>query len=247
MGLFDFIGKKKSDAPSKLSPRELGRLERLVSNKLSQNFDRQEAIEELGKIGTSASVAALLKRFGWHLDPSITDQEEKENCVRGIVAAGEEALEPIRNYCKRAESLSWPLKALGAIVSDERYVEELLGILDQWDIEYVRNPEPKIQIISELEKFPSDEVRVAVEPFLGDMSEPVRFRAANTVFAIDNPASVPALVAALEAEESLRIKNRIARGLEEAGWALPEELRATCAAALPEGFKLEAERVRPAR
>ena len=244
MGLFDFLGKKKSDTAPRPSPRELGRLERLVSNKLSQNFDRQEAIEELGKVATAASAGALLKRFDWALDPSITDQDEKENCVRGIVAAGEAALEPIRNYCKRAESLSWPLKALGAIVSDERYVEELLAILDQWDTEYVRNPEPKIQIIAELEKFPSDDVRVAVEPFLGDMSEPVRFRAANTVFALGDEASVPALVAALEGEESLRIKNRIARGLEEAGWSVPDELRPVCEKALPEGFRLEAGRIR---
>jgi hypothetical protein len=243
MGLFDFLGKKKSEAP-RPSLRELGRLERLVSNKLSQNFDRQEAIEELGKIGTGASAAVLLKRFDWALDPSITDQEEKENCVRGIVAAGEDALEPIRNYCKRAESLSWPLKALGSIVSDERYVEELLAILDQWDTEYVRNPEPKIRIIAELEKFPSDDVRVAVEPFLGDMSEPVRFQAANTVFALGDEASVPAVVAALEAEESLRIKNRIARGLEEAGWTVPDDLRSVCEKALPDGFRLDSGRVR---
>lgn len=243
MGLFDFIGKKKGDAP-KASAREVGRLERLVANKLSQNFDRQEAIEELSRIGTAASAAALLKRFDWHLDPSITDQEEKENCVKGIVAAGEDALEPIRNYAKRAESLRWPLKALQAIVSEERYVEELLAILDQWDTEYVRNPEPKIQVIAELEKFPSEEARIAVEPFLGDMSEPVRFTATNTIFAHGNEASVGALVAALETEESLRIKNRIARGLAEAGWVIPEELRAVCAKALPDGFQLEDGRVR---
>ena len=244
MGLFDFLGKKKSDAPHKVSPRELMRLERLVSNKLSQNFDRQEAIEELGRLGTSASAAALLKRFDWTLDPSITDQEEKENCVRGIVAAGEDALEPIRNYCKRGESLRWPLKALAEIVSDEHYTEELLTILDQWDIEYVRNPEPKIQIIGELEKFPSEDVRVAVEPFLGDMSEPVRFHAANTIYALGNEASVAALVAALENEESLRIKNRIARGLEEAGWSVPDELVAACQKGLPDGFRLDGGRVR---
>src|SRR5690349_21692281 len=62
MGLFDFLG-KKNDKPPKASEREIQRLERLLANKLSQNFDRQEAIQELGRMGTAAAASALLKRF----------------------------------------------------------------------------------------------------------------------------------------------------------------------------------------
>src|SRR3954451_10128732 len=106
MGIFDFLG-KKADRPPKASEREIARLDRLLANKLSQNFDRQEAIQELGRMGTAQAASALLKRFDWVLDPSITDQEEKESCMRGIVSAGEAALEPIREYCQKAESLTW--------------------------------------------------------------------------------------------------------------------------------------------
>jgi len=88
MGIFDFLSKKKSDLPPRASEREIARLERLLGNKLSQNFDRQEAIAELSRLGTSQAAAALLKRFDWVLDPSITDHEEKESCMHGIVAAG---------------------------------------------------------------------------------------------------------------------------------------------------------------
>lgn len=241
MGLFDIFSKSKEERPK--SDKDVPRLERLVANKLSQNYDRQEAIEELSRIGSAASARALFKRFDWQLDPSITDQEEKETCLRGIVAAGELALEPLQQYCKKAESLTWALKVLKAIVPPERYTEELLSLLDQFDTEYVRNVEPKVQLLRALEEHPSEDVRVAVEPFLNDAGETVRFTAVNTTFAVNDEKSAPALVAALVAEESLRVKNRIGERLAERGWAVPAELADACKKALPPGFGVDNARV----
>lgn len=243
MGLFDFLSKKKREgadtkAPTRTSGKEIARLERLVASKLSQNYDRQEAIEELTKVATADSAAALLKRFSWSMDPSITDHEEKESAVRGIAAAGKAALEPLRAYCKRAESITWPLKALRQIVSQDELADELLALLDQFDTEYVRNPEPKVQLIKALEEFPSDEVRIAVEPFLGDASEPVRFAAVGNVLAMNDEASVSALIAQLQEEESLRVKNRLAQGLVDKVWAIPDELGEACRNALPDTYRV---------
>jgi len=247
MGIFDFLSKNKSDQPPRPSPKEIARLERLLGNKLSQNFDRQEAIQELGRMGTAQAAAALLKRFDWVLDPSITDQEEKESCMRGIVAAGEDALEPLREYCRKAESLTWPLKVLRAIVTDEAQVaRELLGILAQFDTEYVRNAEPKVQLIQALEAYPTEEVRGAIEPFLADMSEPVRFVSVTSLFTINEVASLPALVTALETDESRRVQNRIAQGLADRGWAIPTELSPRIKASLPPGFQLAGDKVQKA-
>jgi HEAT repeat protein len=249
MGLFDFFSKSKAEkqsgtAPTKKSEKEIARFAKLVGNKLTQNYDRQEAIEELGRIASAESAVALLKRFDWTMEPSITDQEEKEAAVRGIAAAGEEAIEPIRTYCRKAESLTWPLRTLRDIVEPDHFVEELLTILDLFDTEYVRNPEPKIQLIKLLEEFHTEDVRIAVEPFLTDASEPVRFAAVTTIFAVGMSESAPALVASLEEEESLRVKNRIAQGLSDRGWSVPAELLESCGGALPPGFKLDGERVR---
>jgi len=241
MGLFDFLSKGK-DEKSKAS-RDVARLERMIANKLSQNYDRQEAIAELSKMADAASSAALLKRFDWMLDPSITDQEEKESCVNGIVAAGEHALEPLRQYCKKAASLTWPIKVLEGIVPADRLAEELLSLLDQFDTEYTRNVEPKVQLLQALEAHASEEVRIAAEPFLQDAGETVRFTAAGTVFAMGDPASVPAFVAVLENEESLRVKNRIALGLAERAWVIPAELSAACRAGLPPGYALPGDKV----
>jgi hypothetical protein len=237
MGLFDRF-KKTSDTKSKAGKVDLSRFEKLVSTKLSQELDRQDAIQQLSRVGSAQAVAILLKRFNWHLDPSITDQDEKELVVEGVVAAGDVALEPIREYCRRAETLTWPFKALERIVAPEHLAEELLTLLDQFDTEYVRNPEPKVQLLSYLTAFPSEEVRQAIEPFLEDASESVRFAAAGAVFSMANSESTPSLIAALEREESLRVRNRIAQGLSERLWPIPETLRESCGEHLPPGFKL---------
>jgi len=246
LGIFDFLGGKSKGGERPKAAKDLARLERMVGNKLSQNYDRQEAIDELAKIADAASSAALLKRFDWNLEPSITDQEEKASCLTGIVAAGEAALDPIRRYCKKAESLTWPLKALVEIVPAERVPEEMLAILDQFDTEYMRNPEPKVQLLQALEAYPSEDVRIAVEPFLSDASETVRFTAANTVFAVNDVQSVPALIATLDGEESLRVKNRIAQGIAERAFAIPEELLASCKKGLPQGYALRGDHVEKA-
>jgi len=253
MGLFDLFSKKTSAADPKAAdanakapaakskakeanPRELARLARVVSNKMSQNYDRQEAIDQLSVMANVESARALLKRFDFSMEPSITDQDEKEAAARGIAAAGMAALEPIHAYCARAESLTWPLKVLRQIVPAEQIVTELLTLLDQFDTEYMRNPEPKIQIVTLLGEYRTEEVREAVEPFLGDVNESVRFHSCGTVFSIANPQSAEPLIAALAEEESLRVKNRIARGLEQAGWVLSDELAERANAALPPGY-----------
>ncbi|MBK7581397.1 MAG: HEAT repeat domain-containing protein [Myxococcales bacterium] len=248
MGLFDFLskgkGEKKSGAAPTKGEKEVARLGKLAGQKLAQNYDRQEAIEELSRIGTSDSARALLKRFEFTMEPSITDQEEKESAARGIVAAGEAAIDPIREFCKKAESLTWPLKTLKDIVPSDSFCDELLTVLDMFDTEYVRNSEPKIQLIRMLEEFHTDEVRVAVEPFMTDASEPVRFSAVTTVFAAGMPESVPALIAALEEEESLRVKNRISQGLVDRDWSIPEELREAAEKALPPDYERAGDKIR---
>jgi hypothetical protein len=245
MGLFDLFSKKTaSDSKSKeVSPRELARLTRLVSNKMSQNYERQEAIEQLSQMANAAGAAALLRRFDFAMEPSIVDQDEKEAAVQGIVAAGQAALDPIHAYCARAESLNWPLKVLRQIVPSDQMVQELLTLLDLFDTEYMRNPEPKIQLISMLGEYKTPEVREAVEPFLSDVNESVRFHAAGTIFAMADAEALQPLIEALGQEESLRVKNRVARGLEQAAWEIPADLTERCEHALPPGYAIRSGKV----
>lgn len=235
MGLFDFL--KKGDSP-KGEEKELARLQKMVANKLAQNADREDALYRLAQMGTPGAARVLLTRFNWTLNPSIKDQEEKEQAVRGIAAAGESALEEIRKYCSRSETLTWPLKALRNILSGEKLEQELLSVLDEFDTDYMRNPEPKVQLVQTLGDFSSEDVRIAVEPFLTDLAEDVRFAAVTTVLGCDSPESLDSLVAGLAEEESLRVKNRIAIGLVNKGWSISPELSEQLQASLPDGFAI---------
>jgi len=246
MGLFDlFKGKsdkgKPQTEPAQGGDKNVARLGKVAGDKHAQNYDRIEAIEGLARIATGEAAAALLKRFTFHIDPSITDQEEKDTALRGVLAAGEAAIEPIRTFCIRAESLTWPLKILKDLVPAERYIEELLRLLERFDTEYTRNVDPKQQLIAELEHYNAPAVRPAVERFLEDASEVIRFVAVATLFAQEDAASAPALAKVLADEESVRVKNRLLEGLLARGWAIPEDQRDRVREAMPANFALDSQ------
>ena len=237
MGLFDlFKGKTGSDKAASAQPavdKNVARLGRVAGDKHAQNYDRIEAIEALARTPSAESAEALLRRFTFHIDPSITDQEEKDAALRGILAAGEAAIEPIRAFSARAASLTWPLKILKELVPADRYVDELVSLLNRFDTEYARNTDPKQQLIAELEHHKTPTARGAVVRFLEDVNEPIRFCATGTLFAQDDDASIVPLVKMLVAEESVRVKNRVAEGfVRRAAGPFRAELRAEVKAAL---------------
>jgi hypothetical protein len=238
MGLFDlFKGKSRQvPEPSQSGDRNVARLAKVAGDKHAQNYDRIEAIEGLARIQNGESAAALLKRFTFHIDPSITDQEEKDAALRGVLGAGESAVPPIRAFCAKAESLTWPLKILKDLVPSDRYVEEVIRLLERFDTEYTRNVDPKSQLISELEHYTVPAIRPAVERFLEDASDDVRFVTVATVFAQEDAASAGPLARALVQEESVRVKNRLVEGLAARGWLIPEELRDEARGAMPPQF-----------
>ena len=234
MGLFDlFKGeKKKGGSPS---AKWADRVE-----KRAQNYDRQEAIQALADMASSDAVEVLLKRFTFHIDPSITDQEEKESAFRGILRADKEAIEPVRAFAAKAESLAWPMKIMKEILVDDRaYAEELLRWLARWDTEYSKFVDPKVQILTALEDHKQPGIRDQVERFLEDVHEPSRFHAASTLLAQDDEGAAPALAHLLGDEESVRVRNRVAEGLSARGWSVPADERDAVRKALPTSFALD--------
>jgi HEAT repeat protein len=236
MGLFDrFKGRPKNERfKGTPAAKWVDRIE-----KRAQNYDRQEAIQALADMGTADAVEALLKRFTFHMDPSITDQEEKESAFRGILRAGKLAIEPVRAFAAKAESLAWPMKILKELVDEKEYVEELLSWLSRWDTEYAKFVDPKVQILADLEEHRHPQIRVQVERFLEDVNEPARFHAVSTVLAQDDPAAVPALANLLADEESVRVRSRATEGLAERGWLLASEYRDVVKRALSPSFAID--------
>ncbi len=242
MGLFDLFKGGSKDKAEKRDPNAAAAAKwaERAGDKRAQNYDRQEAIAALVEMKTGEAAAALLKRFTFTIDPSITDQDEKDTAFAGIVAAGQAAIEPVRAFSAKAASLAWPMRVLKELLEEDAYVEELLTWLARWDTEYAKFIDPKIQLLVELEEHKHPKIREAVEPFLADVNETARFHAVATSFAQGDEAAIPALVNTLVEEESFRVKNKIADGFAATGWVIADELREPARKALPPGYSIDA-------
>jgi hypothetical protein len=239
MGLFDRFkglpGDKKQGSKATPAGKWADRVE-----KRAQNYDRQEAITALSEMATPEAVEVLLKRFTFHIDPSITDQEEKDAAFQGILRAGKGAIEPVRAFAGKAGSLAWPMKILRELVTEDEYLEEILRWLSKWDTEYSKFVDPKVQILTALEEYKSPLIRDQVERFLEDVHEPSRFHAATSLIAQGDDAALPALLKLLLDEESVRVRTKVAEGLSAQGWEIPAASREGLSRALPPPYLLDA-------
>lgn len=251
MGLFDFLkggAKPKQDGPQSRAERKLDGLIRTASDKRAQQYDRDEALRKLIEVGTPEAAEGLLKRFSVKVDPSITDEDEKQLAFDGIVAIGTgrrtpsdgstvddprlAVVEHVRMYCRSAENLTWALKVLRALEGDDEYEGELLALLGEHDTEYTRNVEPKVNLLAALESVKTPTARSAVEGYLRDVNETVRYHAVQTLFEQGDEGALSSLVALLAEEESMRITNKVAEGLAQHGWSVPEALQGALRTAL---------------
>lgn len=235
MGLFDLFKSKGKDGETrKASPA--AKWAEAAGSKRAQAYDRQDAIQELSKLGTADAVVALLKRFTFATEPSITDQEEKQLAFEGILKAGKDAIEPVRAFAAKAEGLNWPMKILQELLEEEELVDELIVWLSKWDTEYAKFIDPKLQLLQALGEHVNPKIRPAVEPFLQDVNEPARFNAVTAILAQKEPEALGPLLALLLDEESVRVRSKLAEGLASLGWEIPDDQRDAVRKVLPPQF-----------
>lgn len=232
MGLLDFF--KKKSAIEKHGER--------VAKRRTANDDRWQSIQTLGRIASTepeagrldereAAVAALMARFKFYVDPTITDGEEKDETFRWICEAGDVAVAPVLAALREHESLSWGLKCLEQILSPDALLEEMLKLLATMDTDYERDPQRKVQLLGTLEEKRGPAVAEAVVRFLLDIDESVRFHAFGAVLAQENAEDhLSAINEALAQEESVRVKVSAFETLAERRWAL------TDAVEVPDGW-----------
>jgi HEAT repeat protein len=175
------------------------------------------------------------------MDPSITDQEEKDGAYNGILNAGKAAIEPVRAFATKAESLAWPMKILKDLLEEDAYIEELLLWLSRWDTEYAKFIDAKLQMLSALSEYKHERIAAAVLRFLQDVNEEARFHAVGAVLAQEDEACIGPLLDALADEESFRVKNKIADGILARGWSLPEDRREATRKVLQAGYTIDGE------
>ncbi len=238
MGIFDFLKGSKGKDEKKSGPA--AKWVDRAGDKRAQAYDRMEAIAALADIGSSEAAEALLRRFTFTVDPQITDQEEKDIAFRGVLKAGTEAIEAIRAFAKKAESLAWPMRLMKELLSQDEYEVELLSWLERWDTEYAKFIDPKFQLLATLEEHHGPAVVAAVTRFLDDVNETARFHTVGTMLAQRDEGCYESLLKHLPSEESVRIRDRIAEGLAAAGWTIPDALRNEIERVLPSTFRVSA-------
>jgi hypothetical protein len=229
VGVFDFLTNKKGQTA-------VQRLAVKAADKRGLAPDRWEALQALSKIDSEEAVEALLSRFTFYVDPTITDQEEKDSVFNAVVEKGALAVAPLKRFIRKAESLSWPLKMLDRVLPAEEVLEILLELLSAMDTEYERDPQRKLQVLAELETRRGVRVVEAVIPFLKDVHEPARFHAVEALLAQESAESARAALADVcAAEESVRIKARILDGFARRSWSMD----AARVGRLPEGYAID--------
>ncbi len=233
MGFLDFLFKRGDSAGAGGEAALLKHAERVL-DKRAMSPDRFASIEYLCNLATEDAWRALLPRYNFIVDPSITDREEKHYIFDRVSHATETAVEPVKEFLRKTTSVNWALKILRELVSPEEFVTELLDVLQGEGTTYQKNADRKINIIMALEDVLDPRITAALLGFLEDVNEDVRFHTVRTLLAQgDSEAAAGSLAALLGREESMRIKTNIADGLAEKAWSVPEEHRERTLAVLP--------------
>ena len=238
MGLLDIFSKEKREERARA-----GNIQRTI-NKYSQSGDRYRAMEALATEGSEEALYGLCRRFGMMYDKSIEDEQEKEWVFDTLVSKGETALPAVKRYLASADSVSWPLRVLQKIApSKDAELAMVADVLARHEPGYERDPTKKIQLIRHIGLMKHPQGPALVAPYLADMDEGVRFASIEALLALKNQEVAREKLLQLfvsDAEESLRLRIRIAEGFASLGW-LVEGFRGSVEKKLPDGFHLDRE------
>lgn len=219
MGLFDFI--TGGGDPRK----QIEKHRRRLTDVYRQSHERYLAMDELAKLATDDSFAALLERFTVRVNGPTVDEEEKTYCYELLARSGEDAVPAIVTFIGTNNSVYFPLRALREIAGDDRAVDTLLAAMDDCDPGYHDGLERLREIVSNLRDFRHDRVRSALVDLLHSRSDEIRF------YALDGLAGYPSdevtehfASRLLDPEETQRVKALAAElsvehGFEFKRWA----------------------------
>jgi HEAT repeat protein len=221
-------------------------LQRAV-DKHAQSPDRFKALESLRDDGSPEAMLGLLRRFSLQYDKSIEDEQEKEWVYQVLCEMGAAVVPPLRRYMRDTETLGWALKVLEKVAKGDEFREIVGELCAQNDNSYVRDPAKKIQLLHFMGEHRDPVLATLLVPYLEDVNEGVRFTAVEALLGQRNQEVTLAPLLRLllsEGEESRRIKVRIAEGLSQLGFPIPErhaEVQAALSDLLP-GARLDKEK-----
>lgn len=219
MGLLDIFDKEK---------RRVGNIERNI-RKLQQRYgqsdSRSRAVVALKEDGSTEAIYGLLQRFKVAVDPSITDQEEKEWVSEVIAEFGEKAIEPITRFVHKESEVMWPLRIITDIRGKDEAIKLACETLKKASMEYQRDHTKKITLLKHLVSLDAkkDFVVDTISLLLDDMDKDTIIASIEALAALDSGGKSRELVLGALREkgpESIRLKLEIFRVLSETGWTV---------------------------
>lgn len=216
MGFFDFL------SADKRSEKKLDREIRSANNKFKPKDYRQVSLQNViqeARKGNSKAISGLLARFSVVADPTIEDEREKGWVFDSLLDIGEKALPELRKALRSQESVNWIQRVLKNIVSPEIYRAEMLSVLAEFDTEYERNPDRKLQTIVALAEMSDPEVSQALIPFLDDVDETVRFQTVAALAQHGFEAAREPMLRVMCEDESIRVRNQVVEMFARLEWS----------------------------
>ena len=184
MGLFGLFGSKEEREKSAL---------RKLAKKLTERYgppeNRQNAITQLGDLGTPEALETLCLRFTVRVEPGITDDEEKQTTVGILVDARGAAIPPVERFVtEQEEGIAWGLRVLAEVAPAEEVLGVVLRELTRLGRIYTRDPEKKLVLLKWLTEHHAGaggaEVEAALLPLLEDFSDDVRISTTRALAAL---------------------------------------------------------------
>ena len=219
--------------------RQISKIKKRLMNPHRQTDDRKFAIHELLQIGTTDAIDALLQRFTYRTENSITDEDEKILVFESIVEAGDRALESIEKHILTRPELYWTIRALRQISGDEAALELVLRSLDTVESGYSEQERRKTELISNLREFQNDRALERLIGALQDTNDDVRVMAVEGLIPHGPKKALPPLVdRLLDPEESGRIRTVILEVIADAKWSM-KKFRASLDGNLPPPYSLD--------
>ena len=212
MGFLDLFGGGKG---------RLGKHIARARNKDAQSADRFGSLEALRDDGSPEAVEGLLARFTIRYDKSIEDEQEKQFVFDELTKMGGKILPSLQKHLRSADSISWGLKVLIEVASNDEAWPILADLCERNDNSYTRDPSKKIQLLNHLGEHSDPRSAKALLPYLTDMDEGVRFVTVEALLRQKDVESAREPLLQLltnEKEESRRIKKRILDGFADLGW-----------------------------
>jgi hypothetical protein len=214
-----------------------------IKTKFGQGEDRYRATQFFTTLGGHDGYLGLLERYMVNVEPSIKDENEKSEIYETLVKYGDSVVPAIEEYINRRDAakvpLTWPLKILDAVCKPEDAASVIIRALEKMGTQYVREPERKVLLISQLAEYEDDRVVETLIPFLRDHRDEVQLEAITALTRIEDDATrEPMLELMIDEESSIRMRAAVASALSKLEWTV-KGYRKKVEQVLPEGLFLD--------